>query len=181
MTVFRKQMAGAAMIGWWLAAAVSGAAAGGEQQHATGEQQDQRAAQPQRPGLGLEGRVQQHVVAVARDHVVEDLGVVVARGQALAHGAAHVARDLGGGIVDRLVLADDAAQLAANVAGAALEHGIGEDLGGFDGMRGSGGEDGQAEQQERRYGEPAKRALHFAPLSSGRMDSVTSRSLMARR
>ena len=48
-------------------------AARGEQECGTGDQQQERRAQPQNERAGLEGRLQQHVVAVARDHVGEDL------------------------------------------------------------------------------------------------------------
>ena len=47
------------------------------------QQQHDRRADPQHVGAGLEGRAQQHVVAVARGDVVEHPGVVVARRQPL--------------------------------------------------------------------------------------------------
>ena len=76
----------------------------------------------------LDRRPVEHEIAVARDHVLADLVVALARDGLRAHLAAQVLGERRVGVGDRLVLAHEAAQLLREALQARLERGIGRRL-----------------------------------------------------
>ena len=96
------------------------------------DQQDRRRAEPERIGLRLERRRQEHEVAVAFRDEPDDLAVARARGQAFANDKAQIPCERSIGIVDRLVLADQAAELFGDRPRPVFQPGIGQDLVGLD-------------------------------------------------
>ena len=115
------------------------------------------------PGRGLDRRLEQHEIAVARGQEVDDLLVAVARDQPLAHQPAQVVGEVGVGIVDRLVLADQAAELLRERPRALLERRVGQHL-----VRAGRGPDLRREQrrEQQQEREPAPHPFSFASIGS---------------
>ena len=146
---------------------VAGAPAQPDEDDGAGRGERQRRCPPQQPGRGLEGRLQQHEVAIALHHEGHDLVVALAGDQALAHQDAEVAGQRRVGLVDRLVLAHQATQLPPDGAGARLQGGIVQHLAGLDRRARPGRQARQGDERgEGGDGGPARRRSHAAPVNA---------------
>jgi hypothetical protein len=147
------------------------------QQDEEAADEQQRGPRPEQHGRRLERRLVQDEVAVAVDHVGEDLVVGPSRGDLLANLAAQIVRELGVGVSDGLVLADEAAQLVGELDRPRSLHRI--HLGGR-GVCGAGVLPGKRAKQKQRRQE-SRRAAHqdfCSSLINGRIFFLSASSVI---
>jgi hypothetical protein len=85
------------------------------------EDEHEERGQPEDHRMWSEDRLQQDELAISLHDVVTNLGIAVARRQAIPHEKPQIFRKRGIGFVDRLVLADKAAQPGGNVPSPMLQ------------------------------------------------------------